>query len=311
MFVGSALYGLTLVFETDLLITTEFTSATLNFDTFRVSVIGFSITCLRFLEVWAGFWVTRVTVLFFFTLYWLTCIGTFLDTVSIVSIRNGHTVRETFVWGIVTIAMIMGVTLLFNTFVIMAIVFVWTVFRLDTLLWFTDVLLAETFTIFAVLVRMEFASSMRSTINFFTDVLSWIFLVNLFTKMIFTAIGIVFALDWFTCIVDTSCGVSTVLMSLAIDWVTGVLQAFVLFIFVVTEMWPFSSEFWKVVTVESVFTFDLDTSFVFTFHTGSTMFTSVTCSFVFLSVFVENLNDAFVVETETTMFVGWIGTIFV
>lgn len=96
-------------------------------------------------------------------------------------------------------------------------------FRLDTLLWFTDVLLTKTFTSFAFFVGVEFASIMRSTINFFTEILSWIFLVDFFTEMIFTAIVIVFASNWFTRVVDTSFGVSAVIVSLAVNWVTGVL----------------------------------------------------------------------------------------
>ena len=74
----------------------------------------------------------------------------------------------------------------------------WAVFRLDTLLWFTNVLLTKTFTSFAFFVGVEFASIMRSTVDLLTEVLSWIFLVNLLTEMIFTTIIIVFASNCFT-----------------------------------------------------------------------------------------------------------------
>lgn len=198
VFVGSAFNSLTFVLETDLLVTTEFTSATFNFDTLWVSVIGFSVTDLSFLEVWASDWITGITVSLLLTVYWLTSIGTFFDLVGIVGVGDNDAVRETFVWGIVTIAVVMGVTFLFNTFVIMAIVLVWAVFRLDTLLWFTNVLLTKTFTSFAFFVGVEFASIMRSTVDLLTEVLSWIFLVNLLTEMIFTTIIIVFASNCFT-----------------------------------------------------------------------------------------------------------------
>ena len=124
VFVGSAFNSLTFVLETDLLVTTEFTSATFNFNTLWVSVIGFSVTDFSFLEVWASNWITGITVSLLLTVYWLTGIGTFFDLVGIVGVGDNDAVRETFVWGIVTIAVVMGVTFLFNTFVIMAIVLV-------------------------------------------------------------------------------------------------------------------------------------------------------------------------------------------
>ena len=124
VFVGSAFNCFTFVLETDLLITTEFTSTTFNFNTLWVSVIGFSVTDFSFLEVWTSDWVTGITVSLLLTVNWLTGIGTFLDLVGIISVGDDDTVRETFVWSIVAIAVVMGVTFLFNTFVIMAIVFV-------------------------------------------------------------------------------------------------------------------------------------------------------------------------------------------
>jgi hypothetical protein len=311
VFVGSAFNSFTFVLKTDLLVTAEFTSTTFNFDTLWVSVIGLSVTDFSFLEFCTSDWVTGITVSLLLTVNWLTCIGTFLDLVGIIGVGDDDAVRETFVWGIVTIAVVMGVTFLFNTFVIMAIVLVWAVFRLDTLLWFTHVLLTKTFTSFAFFVGVKFASIMRSTINFFTEILSWVFFVDFFTEMIFTAIVIVFTSNWFTRVVDTSFGVSAVIVSLAVDWVTGVLLTFIFFFFVVTEMWSLVCVLWKVVAVKSVFTFDFDTSFLFTFHTGSTMFVSVTCSFHLISDFVENLDDALVLETETTFFVAWFGTVSV
>jgi len=45
-------------------------------------------------------------------------------------------------------------------------------------------------------------------------------------------------------------------MAFAIDWVTGVLQTFIWFIFVVTKMWSLVSVFRVIIAVESVFTFD-------------------------------------------------------
>lgn len=44
MFVGSAFDNLTFVLETDFLVSAEFTSTALNFNTLWVSVIGFAIT---------------------------------------------------------------------------------------------------------------------------------------------------------------------------------------------------------------------------------------------------------------------------
>jgi len=198
VFVGTAFNSFTFVLETDLLVATEFTSSAFNFDTLWVSVVGFSVTNFSFLEVWAFDRVTWVTVGLLFTVDWLTSVGTFLDLIGTFIIGDDYTVGETFVWCVVTVAVIMGVTFLFNTFVIVAIVLVWAVFRLDTLLWLTDVLLAKTFTILAIWIGVEFASSMRSTINLFAVVLSWVFFVNLFTEMIFTAISIVFAVNCFT-----------------------------------------------------------------------------------------------------------------
>ena len=129
MFVGSAFDSLTFVLETDLLIATEFTSTTFNFNTLWVSVIGFAVTDLSFLEVWALNWVTGVAVLLLSTVNWLTGIGTFLDLVGTFGVGDDNTVRETFVWGIVTIAVVVSVTFLFNTFVIMAIVLVLSDFK--------------------------------------------------------------------------------------------------------------------------------------------------------------------------------------
>ena len=99
-------------------------------------------------------------------------------------------------------------------------------FRFDTFLWFTDVVFTKTQTVFAFLVFVVFASGMRSTVNFFAEVLSWILFVDLFTEMVFTAIGIVFAIDWFTGVGDTGFGVSAVIVTFAVDWVAGVLLAF-------------------------------------------------------------------------------------
>ena len=76
-------------------------------------------------------------------------------------------------------------------------------------------------------------------------------------------------------------------------------------------MWSLVSVLWKVVAVKSVFTFDFDTSFLFTFHTRSTMFVRVTCSFHLISDFVENLDDTLVLETETTFVLAWFGTVSV
>ena len=73
---------------------------------------------------------------------------------------------------------------------------------------------------------MVFASGMRSTVNFFAEVLSWIFFVDLFTEMIGTAIVIVFAINWFTGVVDAGFGVAAVIVTFAVNWVTGVLLAF-------------------------------------------------------------------------------------
>ena len=69
---------------------------------------------------------------------------------------------------------------------------------LDTFLWSTDVLLTDTFTGFAVFIIVELTGDMGGTVNLFTEVLSWVFLVNLFTEMIITAIRIVLARDEFT-----------------------------------------------------------------------------------------------------------------
>ena len=124
VFVGSAFNSFTFVLETDLLVTAEFTSTTFNFDTLWVSVIGLSVTDFSFLEFWTSDWVTGITVSLLLTVNWLTGIGTFLDLVGIIGVGDDDAVRETFVWGIVTIAVVMGVTFLFNTFVIMAIVLV-------------------------------------------------------------------------------------------------------------------------------------------------------------------------------------------
>ena len=74
-------------------------------------------------------------------------------------------------------------------------------------------------------------------------------------------------------------------------------------------MWSLVGVLWKVVTVKSVFTFDFDASFLFTFHTRSTMFMRVTCSFHLISFFVVNLDDALVLEAETTFLVAWFGTV--
>jgi len=100
-------------------------------------------------------------------------------------------------------------------------------------------------------------------------------------------------------------------VSLAVDWVTGVLLTFILFVFVVTEMWSFVLVLWEIIAVKGVFTFDLDTSLLFTFHTGSTVFVRVTCSFHFFGNFVVNLDDTLVFETETTLVVAWFGTVSV
>jgi len=100
-------------------------------------------------------------------------------------------------------------------------------------------------------------------------------------------------------------------VSLAVDWVTGVLLTFILFVFVVTEMWSFVLVLWEIIAVKGVFTFDLDTSLLFTFHTRSTVFVRVTCSFHFFGNFVVNLDDTLVFETETTLVVAWFGTVSV
>jgi len=100
-------------------------------------------------------------------------------------------------------------------------------------------------------------------------------------------------------------------VTFAFDWVTGVLEAFVFFIFVVTEMWSLSGIFWIVIAVEGVFTFDGDATFVFTFHSRSTMFVTMTCSFHFTSVFIQKTNDTFVFETISTVFVVWVSTVLV
>ena len=121
MCIGSALNSLTLVLETNLLVTTEFTSTAFNFNTLWVSVIGFPITDFGLLSSCR---VTWVTVCLLSTVDWLTGTGAFLDLVGIVGVGDGDTVRETFVWGVVAITVFMGATFLFNTFVIMAIVFV-------------------------------------------------------------------------------------------------------------------------------------------------------------------------------------------
>ena len=55
---------------------------------------------------------------------------------------------------------------------------------LDTFLWSTDVLLTDTFTGFAVFIIVELTGDMGGTVNLFTEVLSWVFHVNLFTEMI-------------------------------------------------------------------------------------------------------------------------------
>jgi len=156
-----------------------------------------------------------------------------------------------------------------------------------------------------------FASGMRSTVNFFAEVLSWIFFVDLFTEMIGTAIVIVFTIDWFTGVVDTGFGVSAVIVTFAVNWVTGVLLAFVWFVFVVAKMWSLVSVFRIVITVESVFTFDLDTSFLFTLHTSSTMFVTMASSVGFSSDVIQKFDDTFVFETVTTVFECWIFTVFV
>ena len=121
MCTGSAFNSLTLVLETDLLVTTEFTSPAFNFNTLWVSVIGFAITDFGLLSSCR---VTWVTVCLLSTVDWLTGTGAFLDLVGIVGVGDDDTVRETFVWGIVAITVFMGATFLFDTFVIMAIVFV-------------------------------------------------------------------------------------------------------------------------------------------------------------------------------------------
>ena len=121
--VGSAFDNRTFVIGTDFLFATECMSATLDFDTLWISVIGCTITDFRFLVVeWIR--VTWITVGLFFTVYWLTSVGTFLDLVGTGIIGDDDTVRETFMWGIVTVAVVMGVTFLFNTFVIVTIVLV-------------------------------------------------------------------------------------------------------------------------------------------------------------------------------------------
>ena len=76
-------------------------------------------------------------------------------------------------------------------------------------------------------------------------------------------------------------------------------------------MWSFVLVLWEIIAVKGVFTFDLDTSLLFTFHTRSTVFVRVTCSFHFFGNFVVNLDDTLVFETETTLVVAWFGTVSV
>jgi hypothetical protein len=192
--VRSALNCFTFIFEANFLFATECMSSTIDWFTGWISIIG-SITDLRcFASVWITWWAVSNRL----TFNWLTSVSTFLDFVSSISIWNFYAIRKAFVGGIITIAMIMGITFLFNTFVIMAIMFVWAVLGLDTFLWSTDVLLTDTFTGFAVFIIVELTGDMGGTVNLFTEVLSWVFLVNLFTEMIITAIRIVLARDEFT-----------------------------------------------------------------------------------------------------------------
>jgi hypothetical protein len=134
--------------------------------------------------------VTVRTVFIVLTFNWFTGIGTFFDWFVAFIGHDFFTVGETFVGCVVAITVGMSITFLFNTLVIVTVMFVWTVIRFDTLLDFALVLLANTFASFAVFIFVELTGIVRGTVNLFAEVLSWVLLVWMSAEMVNATVSI-------------------------------------------------------------------------------------------------------------------------
>jgi hypothetical protein len=300
--VGSAFDSFTFVLWADFLFSAEQVTLTGNILTEWILVICAiaDLRCDKSGAIKTG--ITVRTVFIVLTFNWFTGIGTFFDWFVAFIDHDFFAVRETFVGCVVAITVGMSITFLFNTLVIVTVMFVWTVIRFDTLLDFALVLLANTFASFAVFIFVELTGIVRGTVNLFAEVLSWVLLVWMSAEMVNATVSIWSACNFYARVLNTCEPIAfgiAIVMALTCNWIASIMKTFIFFIFIVAKMGSFVWEFWIGITIERTFTFDWNTSFVLTFHTSGTVIVMVTCSDP------VNFNDTLVIIAEGTLLVVW------